>query len=406
MSDTNINIENSNINLNEASPQSTESESIIKKWDELNLDSNILRGIYSHGFETPSPIQSKGILPILNGKDMIAQSQSGTGKTATFVIGALSRINFEEKLTQVLILAPTRELAIQINEVVTSLGMGIESLKSSVLVGGTSVEQSIRELRSDVPYIAVGTVGRMGDMIKRRALSIRNVKLLIIDEADEMMSYGFRDDVCEIISRLPEERQIVVFSATMSIDIVDRLGELMKDPVNIIVRKEALTLEGISQYYIALDSDNHKYLTLKDLYSSISMSHCIIYCNSVNRVRDLTNAMKDDGFPVCCIHSDMDKGMRQEAITSFRKGTNRVLISSDITARGIDIQQVSLVINFDVCNSVHTYLHRIGRSGRWGRKGIGINFVTRRDVDKLRRIEQHYSTQINELPNDFMSSIV
>ena len=406
MSDTNINIENSNINLNEASPQSTESESIIKKWDELNLDSNILRGIYSHGFETPSPIQSKGILPILNGKDMIAQSQSGTGKTATFVIGALSRINFEEKHTQVLILVPTRELAIQINEVVTSLGMGIESLKSSVLVGGTSVEQSIRELRSDVPYIAVGTVGRMGDMIKRRALSIRNVKLLIIDEADEMMSYGFRDDVCEIISRLPEERQIVVFSATMSIDIVDRLGELMKDPVNIIVRKEALTLEGISQYYIALDSDNHKYLTLKDLYSSISMSHCIIYCNSVNRVRDLTNAMKEDGFPVCCIHSDMDKGMRQEAITSFRKGTNRVLISSDVTARGIDIQQVSLVINFDVCNSVHTYLHRIGRSGRWGRKGIGINFVTRRDVDKLRKIEQHYSTQINELPNDFMSSIV
>ena len=229
---------------------------------------------------------------------------------------------------------------------------------------------------------------------------------LIIDEADEMMSYGFRDDVCEIISRLPEERQIVVFSATMSIDIVDRLGELMKDPVNIIVKKEALTLEGIAQYYIALDSDNHKYLTLKDLYSSISMSHCIIYCNSVNRVRDLTNAMKDDGFPVCCIHSDMDKGMRQEAITSFRKGTNRVLISSDITARGIDIQQVSLVINFDVCNSVHTYLHRIGRSGRWGRKGIGINFVTRRDVDKVRRIEQHYATQISELPNDFMASIV
>ena len=221
-----------------------------------------------------------------------------------------------------------------------------------------------------------------------------------------MMSYGFRDDVCEIISRLPEERQIVVFSATMSTDIVDRLGELMKDPVNIIVRKEALTLEGISQYYIALDSDNHKYLTLKDLYSSISLSHCIIYCNSVNRVRDLTNAMKEDGFPVCCIHSDMDKGMRQEAITGFRKGTNRVLISSDVTARGIDIQQVSLVINFDVCNSVHTYLHRIGRSGRWGRKGIGINFVTRRDVDKLRRIEQHYATQINELPNDFMSSIV
>lgn len=230
--------------------------------------------------------------------------------------------------------------------------------------------------------------------------------MLIIDEADEMMSYGFRDDVYEIISRLPEERQLVVFSATMSIDIIDRLEELMKEPVSIVVKKEALTLEGINQYYIALDTDEHKYLTLKDLYSSISMSHCIIYCNSVNRVRDLAHSMGNDGFPVCCIHSDMDKGMRQESINSFRKGSNRVLISSDVTARGIDIQQVSLVINFDICNSVHTYLHRIGRSGRWGRKGIGINFVTRRDVDKLRRIEQHYSTQINELPNDFMASIV
>ena len=383
-----------------------EDNDIIKKWDELNLDSNILRGIYSHGFETPSPIQAKGIIPIMNGKDLIAQAQSGTGKTATFVIGALSRINFQETNVQAMILVPTRELATQINDVICSLGIGINSLKSQVLVGGTSVENSIRSLRNEPPQIVVGTVGRVNDMIKRRALSVRNVKILIIDEADEMMSYGFRDDVCEIISRLPEDRQLIVFSATMSIDIIERLGDLMKDPVNIIVKKEALTLEGISQFYIALDNDNHKYLTLKDLYSSISMSHCIIYCNSVNRVRDLTNAMKDDGFPVCCIHSDMDKGMRQEAITGFRKGTNRVLISSDVTARGIDVQQVSLVINFDICNSVHTYLHRIGRSGRWGRKGIGINFVTRRDVDKLRRIEQHYSTQINELPNDFMSSIV
>ena len=415
MDNTNINSESNDSKSDLVSPivnhvekevNLNENEITIKKWDELELDSNILRGIYSHGFENPSPIQSKGILPIMKGKDMIAQSQSGTGKTATFVIGALSRLNFKDKTTQAIILAPTRELAIQINEVVVSIGMGIQELKSQVLVGGTSVEQSIRQLRSDCPHLVVGTVGRLGDMIKRRALSVRNVKLLIIDEADEMMSYGFRSDVCDIISRLPEDRQLVVFSATMSIEVMDNLGEMMKDPIKISVKKEALTLEGISQYYIALDNDQHKYFTLKDLYSSISVSHCIIYCNSVNRVRDLTNSMVNDGFPVCCIHSDMDKGMRQEAITSFRKGINRVLISSDITARGIDIQQVSLVINFDITNSVHTYLHRIGRSGRWGRKGIGINFITRRDVDKLRRIEQHYSTQINELPNNFMSSIV
>ena len=135
------------------------------------------------------------------------------------------------------------------------------------------------------------------------------------------------------------------------------------------------------------------------------MSHCIIYCNSVNRVKDLTDSMKNDGFPVCCIHSDMEKRLREESINNFRGGGSRVLISSDVTARGIDIQQVSIVINFDVCNSVHTYLHRIGRSGRWGRKGIGINFITRRDVDKLRKIEQHYSTQINELPGNFMTTL-
>ena len=377
----------------------------IAQWDDLSLCSEILRGIYAYGFETPSPIQTRGILPIMKGRDVIAQSQSGTGKTATFVIGALSRINIEEKKTQVLILTPTRELSYQIESVVLSIGVGFEKLTTQVLVGGVSVDQTMRSLKHNTPHVVVGCVGRVCDMIKRRALSLRHLKLLVIDEADEMLSYGFRDNVYDIVDRLPEKRQVVVFSATMSPEIIDRLNEITVDPVNIIMKKEALTLEGISQHYIALENDQHKYFTLKDLYSSVSMSHCIIYCNSVNRVKELNTSMEDDGFPVCCIHSDMDKKMREESITSFRKGVKRVLISSDVTARGIDIQQVSVVINFDVPNSVDTYLHRIGRSGRWGRKGVGINLITRRDVDKLRRIEQHYSTQIKELPGNFMTSI-
>lgn len=376
----------------------------VKKWDDIPLNNDILRGIYSHGFEFPSPIQSKGIIPILDGKDMIAQSQSGTGKTATFVIGSLSRIKYNEDTTQVLILTPTRELSYQIQDVIVSLGSSIENLKSQVLVGGTSVEYTMKELKSNVPHIVVGCVGRVCDMIKRRALLIRNIQLLVIDEADEMLSYGFRDNVYYILDKLPKKRQVVVFSATMSHDMIQQLEEITSDPIHIMVKKEALTLDGISQYYVALESDEHKYLTLKDLYSSIAVSQCIIYCNNVSTVQYLTETMKLDGFPVSCIHSDMNKQCREEAISGFKRGNTRVLISSDITARGIDVQQVGIVINFDISNSVHTYLHRIGRSGRWGRKGIGINLITRRDVNKLRKIEQYYSTQIEELPTGFMNN--
>ena len=377
----------------------------VKKWDDIPLSHEILRGIYSHGFEFPSPIQSKGINPIIDGKDMIAQSQSGTGKTATFVIGALSIINYEQDTTQALILTPTRELSYQIQDVITSIGNSIENLKSQVLVGGTSVEYTVRDLKNNVPHIVVGCIGRVCDMIKRRALLIKNINLLVIDEADEMLSYGFRDNVYYILDRLPKKRQVVVFSATMSSDMIQQLEEITSDPVHIMVKKEALTLDGISQYYVALDTDQHKYLTLKDLYSSFSVSQCIIYCNNVSTVQYLSETMKLDGFPVSCIHSDMNKHSREEAISSFKRGNSRVLISSDITARGIDVQQVGIVINFDISSSVHTYLHRIGRSGRWGRKGVGINLITRRDVNKLRKIEQYYSTQINELPTNFMNSI-
>ena len=174
----------------------------------------------------------------------------------------------------------------------------------------------------------------------------------------------------------------------------------MRDPVKISVKREMLTLEGIKQFYIAVDDDRQKYATLKDLFSYLSVSQCIIYCNSIKRVQDLYEAMKEDEFPVCCIHSNMDKSEREVAFTAFKGGKSRVLISSNVTARGIDIQQVSIVINFDLPKCINTYLHRIGRSGRWGRKGVGINFITRRDLMKMKEIETHYSTQINEMPSD------
>jgi translation initiation factor 4A len=216
-----------------------------------------------------------------------------------------------------------------------------------------------------------------------------------------MLSSGFKEQVYNIFKYLHKNVQIALFSATLPNNILEITNKFMRDPVRICVKPESLTLEGIKQYYVAVDDDRIKYLTLKDLYQYISVAQCIIYANSVKRVIDLYDAMKEDGFPVCCIHSSMDKTERENAFKEFRNGTARVLISSNVTARGIDIQQVSVVINFDLPRDVHTYLPRIGRSGRWGRKGTGINFITRRDITKIKEIESYYATQIDELPLNF-----
>ena len=204
---------------------------------------------------------------------------------------------------------------------------------------------------------------------------------------------------------MPKNIQLCLYSATVPNEIAELSKKFMRDPVRILVKSEMLTLEGISQFHINIEDDQGKYLTLKDLYESLSVSQCIIYCNSVKRVQDLHSALLEDGFPVGAIHSGMDKQARVESYKEFKSGKTRVLVSSNVTARGIDVQQVSIVINFDVPKCVHTYLHRIGRSGRWGRKGIGINFVTKRDFRYIKNIEQHYHTQINELPANYRDII-
>ena len=376
-------------------------EANIKSWDELNLKSDILRGIYAYGFEIPSPIQCKAILPIKAGRDVIAQAQSGTGKTAAFTIGALSVIDTANDEPQAIILSPTRELSMQICDVVEKLGSCMSKLRTQLLVGGSNAEKDAKQLTKHSPQVVVGCTGRVTDMISRRALSVSNIKILVVDEADEMLSDGFKDQLRAIISYLPMTTQIVFFSATLPDYALGIVNQIMNNPLQIILKKEVLTLEGIKQYYVALEDDRDKYVVLKDIYSKLSVTQCIIYCNSIERVTELSTALTNDGFPVCCIHSHMDKKSRESAISQFRTGQHRILISSNITARGIDIQQVGIVVNFDVCKSVHTYLHRIGRSGRWGRKGVGINFVTRRDINNLKTIESFYATEITEMPADF-----
>ena len=370
----------------------------VQSWDELDIPSQLLRGIYAYGFEHMSPIQKKAISPILSGKDMIAQAQSGTGKTATFTIGSLSRIDLQKLHPQVLVLSPTRELSRQITNVFLGIGCMMDGLQIQTMVGGTSVEEDIKLLKNTPPHVIVGCPGRVNDIFKKCINSYKNIKLIIVDEADELFSTGFKEQVYNIFYSVDKTTQICLFSATLPNYIYPIISKIMKNPIKIQVNSEQLTLEGISQFYVAIENDQQKYATLKDLYSIISLNQCIIYANSLQRVSDLYDAMIKDEFPVCCIHSNMDKSERDKSFNDFRMGKYRVLISSNVTARGIDIQQVSIVINFDLPKCVHTYLHRIGRSGRWGRKGMGINFITRRDVTKIREIEAHYVTEINELP--------
>ena len=376
----------------------------IENWDDIKyLKDNLLRGIFAFGFEKPSPIQMDGIVPFLTKKDIIAQAQSGTGKTGCFTISTLQLINQNEKNTQAIILLPTRELATQVFNVFNIISSFMK-IDIKLLIGGTNLKDDLNYLEKKKPHIIIGCPGRILDLIYKNYICTDYVSLIVIDEADEMFSYGFKDQIYNLLSKFKQEVQIALFSATIPDELHKIIDSFMKEPTKILVKEDMLTLEGIAQYYIALEDDYQKYLTLKDLYESISISQCIIYCNSIKRIDILYEQMIKDEFPVCCIHSNIPKYEREEAFNQFKNGKYRVLISSNVTARGIDIQQVNIVINYDVPKCIHSYLHRIGRSGRWGRKGTAINFVTKYDIKNMKTIQQYYQTEIKELPLDFVNS--
>lgn len=381
---------------------STYATTIYNDWEDYNMNPKILRGIYAFGYEKPSPIQTRAVQPMIDAKDIIAQAQSGTGKTGAFSIGTLNVVDPTLNEIQALILSPTRELSRQSYNVIDKIGSFLKNLRLQLLIGGTSTSDDIDKLKNETPHIVVGCPGRTFDMIKRGYLNTSKIRVFILDEADEMLSSGFKEQIYNIFQYLANDTKIALFSATIPSDIEALTSKFMTDPVKILVKSEMLTLEGIQQYYVALENDGDKYEAIKDLYASITSSQCIVYCNSVKRVQDLYEAMLEDEFTVSRIHSNMSKEEREAAYMDFKDGKNRILISSNVTARGIDIQQVSTVINFDVPKCVHTYLHRIGRSGRWGRKGVGINFVTKFDVRSVKAIEQHYNTEIPELPNSYV----
>ncbi|PFH51383.1 hypothetical protein AMATHDRAFT_142545 [Amanita thiersii Skay4041] len=376
--------------------ESSETISVVSTFDDLGLKEDLIRGIYAYNFEKPSAIQQRAILPITQGRDVIAQAQSGTGKTATFSISILQSIDVTVRETQALVLSPTRELATQIQSVVLALG-DYMNVQCHACIGGTSIGEDIRKLEYG-QHVVSGTPGRVFDMIRRRCLRTRNIKMLVLDEADELLNKGFKDQIYDVYRYLPPATQVVLLSATLPYDVLEMTTKFMTDPIRILVKRDELTLEGIKQFFVAVEKEDWKFDTLCDLYDTLTITQAVIFCNTRRKVDWLTEKMRSSNFTVSSMHGEMVQKERDAIMAEFRSGTSRVLITTDVWARGIDVQQVSLVINYDLPANRENYIHRIGRSGRFGRKGVAINFVTVDDVRILRDIEQFYSTQIDEMP--------
>jgi translation initiation factor 4A len=378
---------------------------VYDSFDDMGLPTNILRGVYSNGFERPSPIQTKGIVPIKEGRDILAQAQSGTGKTGTFTIGSLCQVNPEIKKTQVLVLVPVRELAQQIEHVARSISsyMGINVYAA---VGGTPLRDDIRAIEKGVQFL-VGTPGRICDLMTRRVLTREHIKVLIFDEADQMLEDLFHEQVMNILHMgFPKETQVALFSATMPPDVIEVANTLLRDPVRILIPPEQVTLDGIKQYSVTVAKEDWKYEVLIDLYQQLNINQALIYCNKRQKAEQLAEKMAAQGFPLSCIHGDMDVEERRRRMRDFRSGNIRVLISTDLLARGIDVQQVSLVINYELPSQRENYIHRIGRSGRFGRKGVAINLLCADEEGLMKDIETHYSTTVSSLPNDLTSLVL
>lgn len=308
----------------------------VNAFEDLNINEDLLRGIYGYGFEKPSAIQKKGILPLLKGRDTIAQAQSGTGKTATFSIAVLDKVDVSNCNIQALVLAPTRELAHQIQRVMTCLGEFLGT-KVYCCTGGTNIQIDKKTLSQGV-HIVVGTPGRVVDMMKRQYFKTEHLKMMIFDEADEMLSRGFEDQIREVFALIPSDIQVGLYSATMPKFILEITESFMRDPAKILVKNEELTLEGIKQFYVAVDKEQFKFETLIELYNNLEIQQCIIYCNTKTSVDSLSKAMKEQNFTISAIHSAMETDERDLVMKEFRTGSSRVLISTDLLARGIDVQ--------------------------------------------------------------------
>lgn len=381
-------------------PTASSEVKIYNSFDEMNLlPEKLLRGVQAFGFEQPSEIQRRGIMPIAEGRDVLAQAQSGTGKTGTFTIGSLARLDPTLNEVQVLVLVPTHELAEQIRMVATNIGkyMGI---KCHCAIGGNPVRDDIAAVRGGCQFL-VGTPGRIQDLCHRGILKRDHIKVLILDEADQMLEDRFQDQVMELLKLgFPQTTRVCLFSATWPPEIVKFTDGILQDPVRILISTEQVPLDGIKQQYVQLDQDEWKFEVLCDIQSQLTINQAMIFCNKQSRADWLAMKMKEAKFTLECLHGGMTAEERKQKMDDFRKGSSRVLITTDLTARGIDVQQVGTVINFELPLDKANYIHRIGRAGRQGRKGLTINIVGPSEARLKKEIEQQWATVWEDLPQD------
>jgi translation initiation factor 4A len=377
---------------------------LYKEFDEMNLPENLLRGVYAYGFEKPSAIQEKGIVPIAEGRDVLAQAQSGTGKTGTFVIGSLSRVDESIKKPQVLVLVHVRELAQQIEKVARALG-SFMNLQVLCAVGGNPLRDDIRQLEGGAQFI-VGTPGRVFDLVNRNVLDRSEIRVLIMDEADQMLEDLFYKQVMCILEKgFPEKTRVALFSATMPEQVVEVANKILNDPVRVLIKPAAVRLEGIQQFFVPLDREDHKFECICDLYKNLNISQAVIFCNKRQKAEMLAERMTAQGYPVTCLHGELEKPERTRRMKQFIEGSTRVMVATDIIARGIDVQQISLVINYELPTNRENYVHRIGRAGRFGRKGTTINMLLPEEEGMMKDISEHYDMKVLPLP-DSISNLV
>ena len=353
---------------------------------EFGLSAPVLQAIDDIGYEEATPIQTEAIPLLMSGKDVIGQSQTGTGKTAAFAIPAIERLLADgEKGVQVLILCPTRELAIQACNEIRKLARYTNGIRSAAIYGGQDIEQQIRELQNGA-QIVVGTPGRVMDHMRRRTLKLYGIKIVILDEADEMLSMGFREDIDTIFADIPDQRQTVLFSATMSPEILEITNLYMTNPKIIKVVRKELTVEGIDQYYYNIPH-SHKIEALSRLMDVYHPEPAMVFCNTKKQVDELVSAMQQRGYVAEGLHGDMKQQARDHVMNTFRSGRVDILIATDVAARGIDVSGVGAVFNYDIPQDYEYYVHRIGRTGRAGKSGLAFTFVTgSREMAELRGI--------------------
>lgn len=354
------------------------------KFNELGLDHDLLKAIKRSGFEEATPIQEQTIPLVLQGKDVIGQAQTGTGKTAAFGLPLLQMIDKEDRNVQTLVISPTRELAVQTQEELYRLGTD-KHIKVQAVYGGADIRRQIRGL-ADHPHIVVGTPGRLLDHINRHTLKLANLKHLVLDEADEMLDMGFIDDIEKIVEQAPAGRQTLLFSATMPAQIMRLTNKFMNDPITVKIKSKELTADTVDQYYVRA-KDYEKFDVMTRLFDVQSPEMTLIFGRTKRRVDELTRGLKARGYKAEGIHGDLSQQKRMSVLRQFKAGQLDFLVATDVAARGLDISGVTHVYNYDIPQDPDSYVHRIGRTGRAGRKGVSVTLVTPNEVEYLRTIE-------------------